>query len=72
MKILFVYFNFIKKIAVMKGVSKHKFFALISIILFLMTLSSCGPGKKLKDYDCGCWSHNTEVKSQAHAKKQKS
>ncbi|MCF8230611.1 MAG: hypothetical protein K9J27_00375 [Bacteroidales bacterium] len=35
---------------------------LISFVALIVAISSCGPGKKIKDYDCPCWSNNTEVK----------
>lgn len=35
---------------------------LISFVALVMMLSSCGPSNKIEDYDCPCWSDNTEVK----------
>lgn len=70
MNFIVVNFNFMKNIAMAFDKTKKLIAAFSGILLFL-SLFSCSPGKKIKDNDCGCWSH-TEVKNDSDVQKQRS
>lgn len=71
MKFLSVNLNFMKNTA-MKFDKTKKLIAALSVILLFLALYSCSPGKKIKNHDCGCWSHNTAIKKNTDDQKQRS
>lgn len=54
----------------MKFVRKCGLLSIFASLLILV--SSCGPGKKIKGWDCGCWSHDVKVKKQANEEPERS
>lgn len=56
----------------MRFLKKHKRIAMLAGFVFILAFSSCSPGKKIKDHDCGCWSDNTEIKEEINGQNQRS
>lgn len=55
----------------MRFIRKHKRITILAGFIFILAFSSCGPGKKIKGNDCGCWSDNMEIKKEFDDQKQR-